>query len=454
MSSKSTFKYPFPAHSLVNKERMLNVVSENYMLNRSAVSKCTDLLVQKLVAQLDAKVIEAQAGSDVLTWNIPNNWVVNKGQLRTLSGEVLADFENHPLHLWTHSISFNGKIDRTTLLRDHVVSDPRRPDEFMYHYRNGYRHDALEWGFSLPHRLVDSMTDDEYMVEIDAELNQENSLKVVDAFLPGKLDDTIFIMAHTCHPGLVSDGLACISIACEIYHWLKKQENRLYSYRFLFAPEYFGALAWLTHAPKEDVATLKFGIYLDMLSSHEPIGFQTSMQANSLLDKVTENVLNSHASTMLKQDFRKLWGNDETFYNGPGFNIPTVGLGRGMHREYHYNTDDLEHMNLYHMEESAWFLMRIIEVFETDYVPKLRYRGPLYLSKYGLYIDPTVDPQGYDNLERMQALADGVRSCMDIANALDVDFYFVRDFFDKLRDAELINRLDRVPQEIDQGDMS
>lgn len=454
MSSKSTFKHPFPARSVIDKERMRDLVANNYMLNRSAVNESTDVLVERLAKQLDARIVEAKAGAEVFTWNIPNNWVVKKGQLRTLSGEVLADFKDHPLYLWTHCIGFRGKIDRKRLLRDHVVSDPRRPDEFMYQYRNGYRHTTREWGFSLPHRLVETMRDEEYEVDIDAELNQNNTLKVVDVFLPGELDDTVFIMAHTCHPGIVSDGLACVSIACEIYHWLKKQEKRRFSYRFLFAPEYFGALAWLTHAPKKDLAKLKFGIFLDMLSNHEPIGFQTSMQANSFLDKVTENVLKSHSSTFIKRDYRKLWGNDETFYNGPGFNIPTIGLGRGMHREYHYNTDNLEHMNLYHMEESAWYLMRIIEIFESDYIPVLLYQGPLYLSRYGLYIDPTVDPNGYDNLERIQALVDGNRSCMDIANALDIDFYFVRDFFDKLHSLELIDRLNRQTQDSDQGNLS
>jgi len=451
MSSKSTLKYPFPARSVIDKQRMRSMVADNYMLNRSAVNESTDIFVAKLAEQLDARVIEAKAGAEALTWNIPNNWVVRKGQLCSLKGEVLADFNEHPLHLWTHSISFQGKVDRKTLLSDHVVSDSRRPDEFMYHFRNGYRHTAREWGFSLPHRLVQSLCDEEYLVDIDAELNQNNTMKVVDAFLPGELDDTIFIMAHTCHPGIVSDGIACISIACEIYHWLKKQKKRRYSYRFLFGPEYFGALGWLTHAPKADVENLKFGVYLDMLSSYEPIGFQTSLQANSLMDIVTENVLNSHASTMLKEDYRQLWGNDETFYNGPQFNIPTIGIGRGMHREYHYNTDDLENMSLYHMEESAWYLMRIIEVFESDYVPVLRYQGPLYLSRYDLYIDPVIDPKGHNNLERMQVLADGTRSCMDISNMLGIDFYYVREFFDKIFDVDLIERLDRKTQASDLG---
>jgi aminopeptidase-like protein len=453
MSSRSTFKYPFPVTSRIDRARMHALVGKHWRLNRTAVNADTDQLAHYLRGQMQADLVEAKAGEECLTWRIPHNWKVRRGQLCKLDGTVLADFADNPLHLWTHSVAFQGEVDRDTLIAEHVYADPRRPDEIPYHYRNGYRSEAREWGFSLPYRLVASMTETRYRVDIDTDLDTKGTLKVVDAFLPGEYPDTIFIMAHTCHPALVSDGIACIATAVELFHHLRSLPQRKFSYRFLFGPEYFAAAAYLTHAGKERIEKLRYGIYLDMLSTHEPLGFQCSMQGNSRMDHVIRNVVKSHTDTCIERPYRRLWGNDETFYNGPGFLIPTVGVGRGMHREYHYDTDNLENMSLYHMIESVWVLMRIAEVFESDYVPERAYSGPLYLSRYGLYVDPTVDKDGARNIERMQAMLDGKRSCMDIAQELGIDFYFARSFFDRMAEKGLLRKAARTPRPSDAGEL-
>ena len=447
----STFKYPFPVSSGIDRGRMLSLVEKHWRLNRTAVNPDTDRLVEYLRKQLNADVVEADSGEECLTWRIPQRWQVRTGKLKKRDGTVVADYGDNPLTLWTHSSSFRGEISLDELLKNHVSTDPKRPFEIPYHFRNGYSHGASGWGFSLPYRVVEKLDEPAYEVEIDVDLDYEGTIKVVDSFLPGQLDDTIFIMAHTCHPAQVSDGIACIAIAAELSHYLSTLPQRRYSYRFLFGPEYFAAAAYLSHAGAEDVNNLRFGIFLDMLSNHEVIGFQHSLQGNSLMDKVCRNVLKSHTQTFLERPYRELWGNDETFYNGPGFLKPTIGIGRGMHREYHYDSDNLENINMYHMVESVWYLMRITEVFETDYIPLRRFEGPIYLSKYGLYIDPNLEPQEADRIERMQSAIDGERSCFDIADDFGVDFFFVRDFFDKLAENDLIAKTSRPPRESDKG---
>lgn len=453
MPSVSTVKYPFPAKGIADRSRMLDLVENNFMLNRSAVNPDTDILSERLVQLLNGRIIEAQSGEKCLSWTIPDNWFVHKAQLKSLSGEIIADYADHPMYLWTHSISFKGRVKTKDLIEKHIYTNPNRPDEFMYHYMHGYQEGIRDWGFSLPYSLVEALTDDEYFVDIETELNNENTLKVVDSHVQGKFDETIFIMAHTCHPGQVGDGMACIAVGNELFFNLLSRQNLKYSYRFIYGPEYWGGAAWLDKAPEHEVDALKFGIFLDMVSTHEPLGFQHSMQANSRYDQIVENVFRSHKDIFIQKEFRGLWGNDETFYNGAGFGIPTLGVGRGMHREYHYNTDNLENMSLYNMEETVWILLRIIEVLETDYIPRLLYRGPLYLSRYGLFIDKHKDPQGYANSEKIQALADGRNSCFDIARRLDLDFYFVRSFFDKMAEIQLITKIDRLPDESDSGSL-
>jgi len=405
------------------------------MLNRSAVNPDADIFIDRLKKEIDGTITESQAGEACLKWKTPDNWNVRHGRLLNLNGDIIVDFDKNPMYLWTHSIGFKGVVKREELISKHIYTDINRPNEFMYHYMNGYREDIRTWGFSMPYNIVKDLTDDEYLVDIDADLDDKNTLKVVDTLLEGEMKDEIFIMAHTCHPGQVSDGIACIAVANEIYHYLKNKKTK-YSYRFIFGPEYWGGATWLEKNPQK-VMHMKYGVFLDMLSTHEPIGFQESAFGDSRIDKIILNVMKYHANTYLHREFRKLWGNDETFYNGAGFNIPTIGVGRGMHREYHYNTDNLDNLSLYKMEESCWILLRMIDVFETDAVPILNYKGPLYLSRYDMFIDHKEDRKGYDATEKMQILADGRNSCFDIADRLDLDFFFVKDFFQKLEDRDL-----------------
>ena len=79
----------------------------------------------------------------------------------------------------------------------------------------------------------------------------------------------------------------------------------------------------------------------------------------------------------------------------------------------------------------------MIDVFEKDAVPLLKYKGPLYLSRYNVYIDPKINRKAYDSIEAMQILADGKKSCLNIACELDIDFFFVYDFFRKLEEKDL-----------------
>lgn len=453
--SRSTHKYPFPVQLDADIERAVSLIDRFWKHNRSAVNPETDEFALALATELDGDILEAKSGETCLTWTVPDNWCVRKGQLKTLDGKILCDYADNPLHLWTHSISYKGTIGRDELIREHINTDPARPDEFLYHYANGYRSNVRDWGFSLPYSIVETMTDDYYEVEIDADLNDNGSLKVVDAFVQGELTETIFVMAHTCHPGQVSDGIGCIAAGAELYHSLKNGPKPRYSYRFLFSPEYFGGAVYLEKADPEKIKNLHLGVYLDMVTTLSPLGFQRSLQGNSRFDTITRNVMKTHTPIEVEKPYRKLWGNDETFYNGTGFKIPTLGIGRLMHREYHYDSDNMENLSCYHLKETIWVLQRIVEVFETDYIPEPNFKGPVYLSKYGMSAALGFDVPGWrENVERIQFLMDGTHSIMDMCELLDLDFFLVRDFVDQFVEKGLVIKKDRPVKPSDQGSIT
>jgi len=418
------------------------LIADHCLLNRTAVNKDTDRLVEAVRSLLGCPVLEVGAGEECLTWIIPHRWEVRKGRLSRLDGGKVVDFRDNPLHLWTHSVSFQGRVGRRELEK-HLLSDPDHPDWTPYHYRNGYRSGAREWGFSLPHRVRQGLDQEAYLVEIETDLDLAGTMKVVDHRLEGEHQETIFFAAHTCHPGMATDGLASVAAGVELFLRLAAQKRRRYSYQLILGPEYFGAAGFLARKPAEEIARLKGGLYLDVLGNNTPLGYQLSFQGDSYLDRVVENVFTHRVGEHTRRGFRELWGNDEMFYNGAGFLIPTLGFYGQPHPEFHFDADNLEMVDFQALERSVELLELMVEVMETDLVPEPRFKGPVYLSRYDLYIDPDRDVDGYNNLMNIQILMDGRLSCLDIARRLRISFFFVRDFCQKLAGLGLV-RLEEV----------
>lgn len=420
-------------------QTMYDLIRDFYLLNRTAVNRDTDKLVDRVSGMLECQTLVIPSGQECLTWFVPKHWNVREGYLARLDGTRIVDFHTNPLHLWTHSVSFQGEVSRQEL-ESHLYSDPQCPQWVPYHYRNGYRYDAEVWGFSLSHDDYQRLSDDRYKVHIDADLDNNGSMKVVDCWLKGEYPETVFIAAHTCHPGIVTDGLSCVAVAVELFKVLKRRTSRRYSYRLILGPEYFAAAGFLATVPESEIELLRNGIFLDMLGNNQPLAYQSSFQGDSLLDHIVQNVFANHVENYTTWPYRQLWGNDEMFYNGPGYLIPTLGIGGAEHPEYHFDQDNLDLLNLDQLAMSLETLLKIVEVFESDFVPIPLFRGPLYLSRFGLYIDPKLDPKGYGNIEKIQILMDGDRTCFDISHELGIDFFFVRDFCNRVYDIGLLDK--------------
>ena len=360
---------------------------------------------------------------------MPPKWTVREAFLETIDGQRIADFAWNPLYLKSYSAPFMGTVSRETLLQ-HVESDPKRRDCVVYDYRAQYQYgERTEWGFSLPHEKVEGLSDDEYRVHIDTEFGN-GTLDVLDWNLPGERAETIFFAAHTCHPAQVNDGIACIAVLIELFRWLEGLSRRRYTSRLFLGPEYFAAAAVL--ALGNGIENLKYGFFLDMMGNGKRIGFSCSYHGDSYVDHAVRNVLKHNADEFFEVKYRSLWGNDELFYDGPDFRIPTIGLGRDRFEYYHTDKDDLDRCDFDQLLESLELLKKIVRVFEDDAIIKRRYKGPLYLSRYGLYVDPQKDRKGASSLQEIQVMMDGAQSYLAIATLLDIDFSFVARFGDQL----------------------
>ena len=423
------------------QEKMHELIKAHFGENRSPVSASNNALVAEVMAVLDGDIIESPSGADVLEWKIPKRWHVREAYIATKGGAKLVDYNDSPLHLWTHSVSFCGTLSKDELAA-HIVFDEQHPDWIPYHGRNGYKYDSEAWGFSVSYNQWMKFEEDEYIVFIDADLDNKGVMLTGDCVIHGTNKETIFFAAHSCHPAIATDGLTNIAVLVELFRILSGKKNK-YTYRCIVGSEYFAAASFLSNSSKEDIANLKNGIYLDMLGNRQNFAYQSSFQADSPLDRIVLNVFKSQLPTFGVFDYRGLWGNDEMFYSGPGFCIPTLGIAGSRHPEYHYNTDNLDLVDFDQLALAVDLLMKIIDVAETDYVPVLMYKGPLFLSKYNLYIDPKINQSGYKNIEAIQILANGEKSCFEIADELGIDYFWTKDFFDKLKRHSLIEKREK-----------
>ena len=423
-------------------DRMRALIERHWRTNRVPVGDDTTALIHDLAAQTGGEILTVPSGAECLTWIIPPKWTVREAWLASLDGTRIADFAQHPLYLKSYSAPFEGVVSRDELLA-HVRSDPARPDRLLYDYRAQYEFGPrTAWGFTLPHRVVESLTDAQYRVHIDAEF-AEGEMQVLDWTLPGEQPGTIFFAAHSCHPALVNDGLACIAAAVELFRWLAARPRR-HTWRLIIGPEYYAAAAFLARA--RGVENLRGGFYLDMLANSQRLGFSRSWRGDSPVDLATRDALGADA---LELGFRALWANDEMFYDGPDFEIPTVTLGRDKWPHYHTDFDDVEHCDFTQLADSLDVMKQIVASLESrdiapppetpaprcasgDTIVTRKYRGPLYQARHGLHIDVRENRAGYFAVQDTQRLMDGHRSCAQIATQLGIDFDFVKKFADAL----------------------
>jgi aminopeptidase-like protein len=413
------------------QQRMRDYIETFYLLNRVPVSDETSFFARETVRRLGpgARLLSLPTGTECLTWSVPLKWSVREAYIEAPDGTRLADYRTHPIVLKSYSAPFDGTVSKEELLR-HVAVHPELDDRLVYDNRWQYHQPPhTEWGFALPKLIAERLPEGDYRVRIDVSFEQ-GCLDIIDWTLPGNSAETVFFAAHTCHPGQVNDGIACIAVLIELFRYLEQLTERTYTFRMILGPEYYAAAGLLQYGT--GVEHLKYGYFLDMMGNPNPVSFSRSFRGDTYVDNVTRTALGEQEEPYTEAPYRGLYGNDEMFYDGPGFEIPTIGLSRYPFRYYHSDYDDPAHCDFAKLEESVRLLQRIVHIFETDCVPTLTYKGPLYLSKYQLYIDPKVNRRGYESLQEMQILMDGRKSCLDIAKAIGADYSFVRSFVGEL----------------------
>lgn len=423
------------------------LLEELFPLDRALVSDGTDAALARLGATLPASAgwtIETFApGEQAWTWRIPERYVAHEAYLETEDGQRVVDYAESPLHL----VSYSEPVDLLLTfdeLAGHLHTAPHRPWavpwEFKYYERS--------WGFCLSEEALAALPRDvRYRAVIRSEFLSDpaHGLTVGVARVEPEgghhpSAGELLVCAHIDHPAQANDDLSGVVSAAEVLRRLAADplpEGSM-SVRFLFGPETIGSIAYLSR--HEDlIEVLRGAVYSEMTGNDNSFVLQRSRQDDDLMDRIARRVLAARSDGDVREGgFRDVVGNDEMVINGPGVDVPCISISRWPYPEYHTSDDTPAILSEERLLEGADVLEEIIRIRATAYAPRRTFRGPVFLSGYGLWVDWRVDPALNAALEKIMLRLEGDRTIFDIADELDLDYWAVRGYVERFRARGLV----------------
>jgi aminopeptidase-like protein/aminoglycoside N3'-acetyltransferase len=418
---------------------MEEIVRGLWMVRRDIVSDGYDAALAALATQVPLRIHEYPTGRECFNWFVPEKWTCHGAWLETLDGRRLFSYDDHPLHVVSYSLPFEGVVTRDELL-PHLHVHDRLPDAipFMFKYYD------RDWGLCCSRRLRDSLRDEQYRVHIRTSFSY-GTLKVGEVIVPGTSDETIVLAAHLCHPGMAMDDLSGVAVAIDVMRALLRRPPGRYTYRLLILPETIGSLAYLSDH-QDLIPRMKGGLFLEMLGLDNPHALQRSFAAETGVDACFVAALQRHDPSGWTAPYRALLGNDERQFNAPGVRVPMLSLMRVLpktaadypYREYHSSLDTPAIVSAARLEDSRDLVLRMMETLEQDRVPTNRFAGEVCCSRYGLHIDWFKEPEAHWLMFTIMDLLDGTRSIRQIAAATGQTIEAVEHVLDRLEARGLI----------------
>jgi aminopeptidase-like protein len=419
---------------------MHQLMQELYPICRSITGDGVRQTLKIISRHMPLAVSEVPSGTQVFDWTVPREWNIRDAWIKNTRGERIVDFRRSNLHVVSYSVPTHRRVPMEEL-RSHLYSLPEHPDWIPY--RTSYYNET--WGFCVSHRQLESFTENEYEVCIDATL-ADGSLTYGEYYLQGEAEEEVLISCHVCHPSLCNDNLAGISLAVFLAQHLAQQPQRRYSYRFLFIPGTIGSITWLARNA-DRVGRIRSGLVVTCVGDSGPFTYKKSRRGNAEIDRVVEHVLSHSGRPFQLQTFFP-YGYDERQYCSPGFNLPVGCLMRSPHGtfpEYHTSADNLQFVRAESLQESLALYIDVVKVLEANrsYMNTNPQCEP-QLGKRGLYQAIGGDRDASAKQLAMLwvlNLSDGHHSLLDIAERAKIGFPVVESVARVLVEHRLLREL-------------
>ncbi len=408
-----------------NRQAMWTLAKALEPIYRTLVSPGFEASLERIGEDLPIEILKYPSGQKVFDWTIPQSWTVRGGYLADTNGRRLIEFSDEPLFVGPYSRPFSGKISREELL-PHLYSYEHLSDAIPL-CPSYYQED---WKLGVPHKLKESLKDEQYYVHIDSEISPGH-LCIGEVVLPGETDEEILFSSYMCHPMMANDNLSGVVVAVELFKILQELEQRHYTYRMIIVPETIGSIAYLYHHQKE-IEKLVGGFNLTCCGDNGCITFKKSWQGDTLLDRAGVKALRERGEDHVVREYY-FSGSDERQFNAPGFRIPMPTIMRtipGEFPEYHSSLDNLEIISPEKLGDTLQFILHMLHIVDNNKTYLNRYRAEPFLSGYGIFkqvrsgrfgvfhkTTPGVDP-GYLNQIVIHE-TDGKQDLLSIAEKWD-----------------------------------
>jgi aminopeptidase-like protein len=420
-------------------EELHDLIRELFPICRSITGNGLRQTFEVIGERIPLEVTEVPTGTQVLDWTIPQEWNVETAWVAGPDGERVVDFADSNLHLLGYSVPVRRRLPLAEL-KEHLWSLPEHPDRIPF--RNSYY--SPNWGFCLPHRVLESLPEGEYEVCIDSTL-EDGSLTYAEALVPGETADEVLVSGYACHPSMANDNLSGLVLMTALAKHLAGRPLR-YSYRFLFSPGTIGPIAWLARN-EERLERVKHGLVCLCVGDPGALTYKKSRRGDAEIDRAAQLVLRDSGDASEVHEWEP-WGGDERQFNSPGFNLPVGTLTRstpGSFPEYHTSADDLDFITAGALGRSFHAYMSVFDVLETNatYV-NLSPKGEPQLGRRGLYRSIGAGPDaGVNELSLLWVLnlADGEHTLVDMAERSGLPYATVRDAARTLEEHDLLEIL-------------
>jgi len=392
-----------------------------------------------LAERIELAIREIPTGTPVFDWTVPREWRLREAHITAPDGSRIADSRVHNLHLLNYSAPYRGRVGLDELKR-HLFTLPAQPD--LIPYRTSYYKE--QWGFCLPHRLVEALPEGDYEVVVDTELFA-GGLTYGELALAGESDEEVLFSTHCCHPSLANDNLSGMVVATALAASLAARPRRRLSYRFLFLPGTIGAIAWLA-TNREVRSRIRHALVLAGLGAPGVFHYKTSRSGDAPIDREVARAL-SRVGEALEVEAFVPFGYDERQYNSPGIALDAGCFSRtpyGRYAEYHTSADDLDFIRPELLERSVSALEAVVDGFESrECYRNLAPDCEPQLGRRGLYRLVGGDEAGRERelaILWMLNLSDGSHSLDDIAERSGISRSALGEAADALLAAELLAR--------------
>jgi aminopeptidase-like protein len=422
---------------------MYELLEELWLLKRDIISDDYDRALFRLAEEIPMQIHQYSTGKQVWTWHIPEKWTCKQAYIETLDGQRILDYEDHPLHVVSYSLPINRDVTKEELLA-HLHVHPTRPEAIPYVFKYYER----DWGFCATQHLRDSLTHSQYQVVIDTTF-EPGTLKVGEIVIRGASEKTFVLAAHLCHPAMANDDLSGVVVAVDVAQHLLQGPQPNYTYRILILPETIGSVAYLSQN-EELIPDMIGGLFLEMLGNDSGHALQGSFQPDSQVDRCLNTAFKSLDPLGYTSAYRSIIDNDERQFNGPGVRVPMLSLsrveapktiGKPPYPEYHSSQDTLEIIVPKRLEASRDLVMGLLDTWEKNQYILNLFKGEVFCSGYGIWIDYRVNPEGHRNLFQIMDRCDGERTIADIAYELKLSFQSVWEVVQMLSENDLIRLL-------------